>query len=65
MRRALDDARRKSEQGSQERQGEVLEIDVEAELARCFPHDLVAYDAKPLGAMNRVDFRELIFGMSS
>ncbi|MBV8090706.1 MAG: DUF2130 domain-containing protein [Alphaproteobacteria bacterium] len=42
LRRALDDARRKSEQGSQERQGEVLEIDVEAELARRFPHDLVA-----------------------
>jgi hypothetical protein len=42
LRRALEEARRKSEQGSQERQGEVLELDVEAELARRFPQDLVS-----------------------
>ena len=42
LRSALDDAKRKSEQGSQERQGEVLEIDVEAQLAHRFPHDLIA-----------------------
>jgi hypothetical protein len=42
LRQALDAARRKAEQGSQERQGEVLEIDVQAELERRFPHDLVA-----------------------
>jgi hypothetical protein len=42
LRQALEAARRKSEQGSQERQGEVLEIDVQAELERRFPHDLVA-----------------------
>jgi hypothetical protein len=42
LRRALDDARRKSEQGSHERQGEVLEIDVHAELERRFPQDLIA-----------------------
>lgn len=42
LRRALDEARRKSEQGSQERQGEVLEIDVQAELERLFPQDLIA-----------------------
>lgn len=42
LRRALDEARRKSEQGSQERQGEVLEIDVQAELERRFPQDLIA-----------------------
>jgi hypothetical protein len=35
----LDEARRKSEQGSQERQGEVLELDLEATLARAFPQD--------------------------
>jgi hypothetical protein len=46
LRRSLDEAKRKSEQGSQQRQGEVLEIDVEAELARRFPHDLVAPVAK-------------------
>src|SRR5208337_2141344 len=39
---ALDEAKRKSEQGSQERQGEVLEIDVQAELARRFPQDIVS-----------------------
>jgi hypothetical protein len=42
LRQALDDAKRKSEQGSQERQGEVLEIDVETELRHRFPHDVVA-----------------------
>jgi len=42
LRRALDDARRKSEQGSNERQGEVLEIDVQAELEHRFPQDFIA-----------------------
>jgi hypothetical protein len=42
LRRALEEAKRKSEQGSQERQGEVLEIDVQAELERRFPHDIVS-----------------------
>jgi hypothetical protein len=46
LRHALDEARRKSDQGSQQRQGEVLEIDVEAELERRFPHDLIAAVAK-------------------
>jgi hypothetical protein len=46
LRHSLDEAKRKSEQGSQQRQGEVLELDVEAELARRFPHDLVAPVAK-------------------
>ncbi|WP_447974781.1 DUF2130 domain-containing protein [Nitrospira sp. Kam-Ns4a] len=35
----LEEARRKSEQGSQERQGEVLELDLEASLSRAFPQD--------------------------
>jgi hypothetical protein len=46
LRNSLEEARRKSEQGSQQRQGEVLEIDVEAELGRRFPHDLIAAVAK-------------------
>jgi len=46
LRTALDDAKRKSEQGSQERQGEVLEIDIEAELARRFPQDAILPVAK-------------------
>lgn len=35
----LEEARRKSEQGSQERQGEVLELDLETVLTRTFPQD--------------------------
>ncbi len=35
----VEQMRRKSEQGSQERQGEVLEQDLEAVLARAFPQD--------------------------
>jgi hypothetical protein len=46
LRTALDEARRKSEQGSQERQGEVLEIDIETELARRFPQDAIVPVAK-------------------
>jgi hypothetical protein len=42
LRRALEDAKRKSEQGSQELQGEVLEIDVQAELERRFPQDRIS-----------------------
>jgi hypothetical protein len=39
LREALEEARRKSQQGSQERQGEVLELDIEAALKEQFPHD--------------------------
>ncbi len=46
LRTALEEARRKSEQGSQERQGEVLEIDIEADLARRFPQDAILAVAK-------------------
>ncbi len=41
LRRDLEDARRRSEQGSQELQGEVLELDLEARLARHFPRDRI------------------------
>lgn len=41
LRRALDDARRRTELGSQELQGEVLELDIQAELERLFPHDRI------------------------
>ena len=37
--KALDDARRKAEQGSQQNQGEVLELDLETELRAAFPAD--------------------------
>ena len=39
LKSALDDMRRKAEQGSMETQGEVLELDFEAQLRRFFPHD--------------------------
>jgi hypothetical protein len=42
LRHALEEAKLKSEQGSQQRQGEVLEIDVQAELERRFSQDLIA-----------------------
>jgi hypothetical protein len=41
LRRALEDARRRSELGSQELQGEVLELDIQAALERQFPADRV------------------------
>jgi hypothetical protein len=41
LRRALDDAKRRSELGSQELQGEVLELDIQAALERQFPHDRI------------------------
>jgi hypothetical protein len=37
----LEEARRKSEQGSQERQGEVLELDLEEALEHTFPQDVI------------------------
>jgi hypothetical protein len=37
----LDKAKRKSEQGSQQLQGEVLELDLQAELERRFPNDVI------------------------
>jgi len=39
--RQLDEAKRKAEQGSQQSQGEVLELDLEAALRRCFGSDEV------------------------
>lgn len=52
LRRLLEEARRKSEQGSQSQQGEVLELDFEAALAARFPRDVVR--AVPKG-MNGAD----------
>jgi hypothetical protein len=41
LRQALDDAKRRSELGSQELQGEVLELDIQVALERRFPQDRV------------------------
>ena len=39
MQKALEDAQRKSKQGSQQLQGEVLELDLEEKLKQAFPND--------------------------
>jgi hypothetical protein len=41
MKQVIDDLKRKSEQGSQEMQGEVLEIDIQEALERQFPQDAI------------------------
>lgn len=41
LKNLLEEARRKSEQGSQERQGEALELDLEEVLERNFPQDMI------------------------
>ncbi|GAB4464733.1 MAG: hypothetical protein OHK0044_02580 [Burkholderiaceae bacterium] len=41
LKKLLEEARRRSEQGSQELQGEVLELDIQAALAAQFPRDLI------------------------
>jgi hypothetical protein len=41
MRRQVDDLKRKAEQGSQQLQGEVLELEIEALLRTRFPRDLI------------------------
>jgi len=59
LRRALEEARLKSEQGSQKRQGEVLEIDVEAQLQRRFPQDAISAVPKGVRGADLVqDVRE-------
>jgi hypothetical protein len=42
MKKVIDELQRKSQQGSQELQGEVLELDIEAALRGQFPHDHIA-----------------------
>lgn len=42
LKRLIEEMKHKSEQGSQELQGEVLELDIQAALERQFPHDEVA-----------------------
>lgn len=39
MRKQIEDLKRKAEQGSQQTQGEVLELEIEASLKSSFPHD--------------------------
>jgi len=48
LKKLLEEAKRKSEQGSQETQGAVLELDIQAMLQQRFPHDVI--NAVPKGA---------------
>jgi hypothetical protein len=41
LKKLVDEMKRKSEQGSQELQGEVLELDIQAALEARFPHDVI------------------------
>ena len=41
LKRLVEEMKRKSEQGSQERQGEVLELDIEERLIALFPRDVI------------------------
>ena len=45
LRKEIEDLRRKAEQGSQQTQGEVAELELEQALAATFPHDLI----EPIG----------------
>ena len=46
LKKALDEAKRKAEQGSQQLQGEILELDIETTLRTTFPHDTIEPIAK-------------------
>ncbi len=46
MKRQIDELKRKAEQGSQQIQGEVLELDLESDLCRCFVDDEIMPVAK-------------------
>ena len=51
LKKSLEDAQRKATQGSQQLQGEILELDLEATLKTAFPQDLIEPIAKgTLGA---------------
>ncbi|MCL5090561.1 MAG: DUF2130 domain-containing protein [Patescibacteria group bacterium] len=61
MQRALEEAQRKAAQGSQQTQGEVLELDLEATLRNAFPQDLI----EPVGkGVRGADIRQTIKSQS-
>ncbi len=54
---SLDDARRKAQQGSQQTQGEVMELDLEKTLMESFPHD----DIEPVGkGVRGADIKQIV-----
>jgi len=57
LKNALDDARRKAQQGSQQLQGEILELDLEATLRTTFPND----EIEPVGkGVRGADVRQVV-----
>lgn len=54
MKRQIDDMKRKAEQGSQQLQGEVLELSLENALLSRFPHDRIEPVAKGVGGADVV-----------
>lgn len=57
LRKALDDARRKADQGSQQTQGEVVELQLEELLRSTFPSDTI----EPIGkGVNGADIRQIV-----
>lgn len=57
LKKALEEAKRKAEQGSQQLQGEILELDLETTLRTAFPHDTIEPIAKgTIGA----DIRQVV-----
>ena len=57
LKNALDDARRKASQGSQQLQGEILELDIESLLRDAFPSDEIAPVKK---GIKGADIRQIV-----
>lgn len=61
LKKALEDAQRKAQQGSQQTQGEVLELDLEETLKNSFPQDLI----EPVGkGVKGADIRQTVKSQS-
>lgn len=63
LKSALDDMKRKAEQGSMERQGEVLEQDFETQLKRYFPHDEIQPVPKGIRGADLIQIVRTPFGV--
>jgi hypothetical protein len=61
MRKQIEELKRKAELGSQQNQGEVLELDLEQNLKKCFIHDIVEPIAK---GVNGADISQTVCNRS-
>ncbi len=62
LRKSLEDMKRKAEQGSMETQGEVLELDFEAQLRSFFPHDEIVPVPKGIRGADLIQTVKTPFG---